>query len=272
MRKLEKATFVTDFRNTPMTDCVFSSSPAERMSRSPTALSKTEFDRDRSQIIGVSGRFPWIELNHPGAYRIRRRFLARTKGRYHSRKTGRAIWWESFLESGCCLLLERDATVTDFVSQPFCLHYLWKQKPHRYTPDFLVKKLGTEANIVLEVKPKKKQKEAEFYEPLPQILSALSEFNLSLQVVDEDAIGSQTYQSNLRLLNRYSGYLVTAEEIEQIKAMMESNPDLSISELCRLSCAIHQILQKIYRLIWDDEISADLNRPIGHITRISLTQ
>lgn len=54
-------------------------------------------------------------------------------------KVGRVVQFESFAERSLLLRLDRDATVTDYISQPETFHYDDAEgRGHRYTPDFMV--------------------------------------------------------------------------------------------------------------------------------------
>lgn len=54
-------------------------------------------------------------------------------------KAGRPVQFESWLERGLILRLDRDPTVLDYQSQPESFTFVDDQgKPHRYTPDFKV--------------------------------------------------------------------------------------------------------------------------------------
>lgn len=75
----------------------------------------------------------------PGADTRRARALGNNIRGVTTNKRGRLVQFESEQERKLILLLERDATVIDFASQPEQLDFLDAQgRAHRYTPDFKV--------------------------------------------------------------------------------------------------------------------------------------
>jgi hypothetical protein len=63
-------------------------------------------------------------------------------------KTGRTVQYESFNEFRLILLLERDASVADYISQPLTIEYFDRTgQRHTYTPDFKVLRTNDEIEI-----------------------------------------------------------------------------------------------------------------------------
>src|SRR5713101_7989933 len=75
-------------------------------------------------------------------------------GLFPSLKTGRMVWFESFLERDFIYWLEFEPSVVTFAEQPFTLEYAHLGKTRRYTPDFHVRyATRPERDVLVECKP-----------------------------------------------------------------------------------------------------------------------
>src|SRR5688572_26100827 len=73
-------------------------------------------------------------------------------GLFPSLKTGRMVWYESFLERDFIHLLEFDPSVVTFAEQPLTLAYAYQGKTRHYTPDFHVH-YASQCQVLVECKP-----------------------------------------------------------------------------------------------------------------------
>lgn len=171
--------------------------------------------------------------------------------RFVSHKNSSTILAESTLEFHGCYHLEYDHKVLSFESQPEGYEYIYENKVHRYTPDYLSRmKNGQEPYI--EVKPARIAKRKNFLDRFYCMQDAARKSGRDLLLWTEDLIRKYPYLDNLQILHKYRTHgAITAQHRKVLAtASSYSNEEISIHELaCSSGIETSQSLSVIFDLI-----------------------
>ncbi|WP_257296462.1 TnsA endonuclease N-terminal domain-containing protein [Endozoicomonas sp. YOMI1] len=181
--------------------------------------------------------------------------------RFVSHKNASTILTESTLEFHGCYPLEYDYDVISFESQPEGYEYIYENKVHRYTPDYLSRmKNGQEPYI--EVKPSRIAKRKDFLDRFYCMQEAARKSGRDLLLWTEDHIRKQPYLDNLQILHKYrTPDAITAQHRKVLAtASSYSNEEISIHELaCSSGIEISQSLSVIFDLIARNLLASELS-------------
>ena len=165
-----------------------------------------------------------------------RRLSKRThglNGLFPSLKTGRMIWFESFLERDFIYWLEFDPSVVTFAEQPFTLAYQHLGKTRRYTPDFHVR-YAAEQDVLVECKPTVFVETEENQLKFSAAQAWCAERGWSFRVVTEADVRQEPRLANIKLLMRYARLGVTPQIQSQVFAALAAASRLSLGQIARL--------------------------------------
>jgi hypothetical protein len=178
-------------------------------------------------------------------------------------KSGRLVQFESEQERKLILLLERDATVTDYVSQPETLHYCDSQGRQRtYTPDFQVWRIGGQIELH-EVTLEARRQAFESLPPRELAAQAIcQQRGWSYHVHTELQLPSGGEYANLNSLSPfrakiYTSPAVTAWWLQQLTGRAPIHPQLLLPQK-----AAGELLNGLYYLLWHNQIAMDWRHPL----------
>jgi hypothetical protein len=204
-----------------------------------------------------------------------RRLSRRThglNGLFPSLKTGRMVWFESFLERDFIHLLEFEPGVVSFTEQPLTLAYLHQGKARHYTPDFHVQ-LESQCQFLVECKP------AAFldHQDNPLKFAAArawcAERGWTFRVVTEAEARPQPRLANVKLLARYARLSVAPQLQSRAFAVLLAAPALSLGQLARQLAPADPVsaLPGLLHLAAHHAITLDLDQaPLSPATRVAL--
>jgi hypothetical protein len=178
-------------------------------------------------------------------------------------KRGRLVQFESEQERKLILLLERDATVTDYVSQPETLHYCDSHGRQRtYTPDFQVWRI--DGQIELHEVTLEARRQA--FAPLPPreiaAQAICQQRGWSYHVHTEQDLPSGGEYANLNSLSPFRAKIyhsppVTAWWLQQLTGREPIHPQFLLPQT-----AVGELLNGLYHLLWHNQIAMDWRHPL----------
>ncbi|MBV7297275.1 TnsA endonuclease N-terminal domain-containing protein [Enterovibrio paralichthyis] len=124
--------------------------------------------------------------------------------KFISVKNSAIITCESSLEFDACFHLEYHPNVVSFESQPFCFNYQLEDRPHSYTPDFLVT-LNSGHKSLQEIKDSKFCLTPEYIHIFEAMQKGSEAIGFPLHLVTERQIRKGFILDNLKLIHRYAG-------------------------------------------------------------------
>ena len=182
-------------------------------------------------------------------------------------KRGHLIQFESEQEHKLILLLERDPTVTDYVSQPETLHFFDDSGRQRnYTPDFKVWR--TDGQIELhEVTIEARRTARESLQQREAAARAICQQRGWRYLIHTDQTLPSGYEyANLDFLaafraSTYADAESTAWWLEQLAAEEPVHPQ-SILAGTEADATAGSLLNGLYHLLWHGIIQMDWHRPL----------
>lgn len=183
-------------------------------------------------------------------------------------KVGRVVQFESFAERSLLLRLDRDATVTDYISQPETFHYDDAAgHPHRYTPDFMVwRKDGTIEIHEVTMTMRQDQPRMVLRQTMAQTICQERQWRYVVHT--EQTLPSGTELANLLALYRYRPTAYAYPELtKRISALLGEQQSLTWLELAMAlqagsECSPAEITATLCHRLWHGTLSTDLNRLI----------
>lgn len=180
-------------------------------------------------------------------------------------KRGHVIQFESEQEHKLVLLLERDPTVTDYISQPETLHFFDDNGRQRsYTPDFKVWR--TDGQVELhEVTIEARRIARESLQRREAAARAICQERGWHYVVHTDQTLPSGYEyTNLDFLaafraNSYANTESTAWWLGQLTAKGPVHPQ---SVLTETEATVGSLLNALYHLLWHGIIHMDWHQPL----------
>jgi hypothetical protein len=192
-------------------------------------------------------------------------------GTFPSLKLGRPVGYASSVERDFLFFVEFDCTVVQYQEQPFCLTgELSDGSLHRYTPDFLVHRVGTRQ--LVECKP------ATACDcPHTQQQCALGEawaaaHDGTFRLVTDEELRAGHRLANLKRLWRYSRWPIDAQAAATCLAWVQTQPELTVVQLAALQepDQPHQAMPLIYALLFHHRLRIDLTQALTPDSRIAL--
>ena len=164
------------------------------------------------------------------------RHLTRRKhglnGLFPSLKTGRMVWFESFLERDFIHLLEFDLRVITFAEQPFTLEYLHQGQTRHYTPDFQVQ-YAPQRQVLVEIKPAAFALHEDNQRKFAAAQAWCAERGWTFRVVTEADVRQQPRLANVKLVARYARLSVAPQVQSRMFAALVADPDQSLGQLAQ---------------------------------------
>lgn len=178
-------------------------------------------------------------------------------------KTGRLVQCESQLERKLTLLLDRDATVEDYGSQPEILHwYDEKGKAHTYVPDFIVWRANgcTELHEVTLTLRQSDTHQKNRQQAAHQICQ---QRGWDYLVHTEVTLPDETVTANLLALYAYRGSIYAHQDVTHLTNTYLSDEPQLFGALCKqlsvqLTLAYPTIYMALLHLLWHDVLQVNL--------------
>ena len=183
-------------------------------------------------------------------------------------KVGRVVQFESFAERSLLLRLDRDATVTDYISQPETFHYDDAAgHPHRYTPDFMVWRRDGAIEIhEVTLTMRQTQPQLVLRQTMAETICQSRQWRYVVHT--EKTLPSGTELANLLALFRYRptayAYPSLTERITVLLGDQQSMMWLELSTVLQAwsEFSLAEITAALCHRLWHGSLSADLNRLI----------
>jgi hypothetical protein len=153
-------------------------------------------------------------------------------GLFPSLKTGRMVWYESFLERDFIHVLEFDPSVVTFAEQPLTLAYAHQDKTRHYTPDFHVH-YASPRHVLVECKPTAFVEREDNQIKFAAARAWCAERGWCFRVATEADIRQEPRLANVKLLARYARLNVAPQIQSRVFAALATSPDLSLGQLAR---------------------------------------
>lgn len=179
-----------------------------------------------------------------------------------SRKNGRIVGCETFLEADFCLELERLPMITAYESQPFTLVLTKSRK--RYTPDFAAKFLDNRI-VVYEVKADSMITDTSTRARLNYLKDLLAQCGYPLECIYEHQIRHPIRNHNLRVLYHQS-LGSDLKKALHLRTLIQESPQQELT--------VHTLLeagerpQDLAYAVFHGLVLANLNRPFSACTQL----
>jgi hypothetical protein len=182
-------------------------------------------------------------------------------------KRGRLVQFESEQERKLILLLERDRTVTDFISQPETLFYQDEDgRGRRYTPDFQVWRLDGRIELH-EVTIEQRQQTHDTHSRRAAAAETICrqrgwQYHLH---TEQTLPGGQEY-ANLDFLAPYRAHIYADQESANWwQAILPGRGKIHLREAvgqapAELSSGV--LFNTLYHLLWHDQVGMDWRQPL----------
>ena len=185
-------------------------------------------------------------------------------------KRGRLVQFESEQERKLILLLERDTTVTDYISQPETLHYCDSRGRRRtYTPDFQVWRLDGQIELH-EVTIEARRQASESLPPRETAAQTIcQQRGWSYHIHTEQNLPTGGEYANLDCLSPFRAKIytsppVTAWWLQQLTGRGPIHPQVVLPQ-----GAVGELLNGLYHLLWHNQIAMDWRHSLlqnGHFS------
>lgn len=181
-------------------------------------------------------------------------------------KRGRLVQFESELERKLVLLLERDPTVADFVSQPETLHFQDASGRQRtYTPDFKVWRTNNQVELHEVTIEARRQDRASLQEREAAARTICQQRDWRYLVHTDQTLPSGYEYANLDFLAAFRAYIYTNPKdttwwLEQLAGHNHVHPRTVLAQASADSPAGVR-LNCLYYLLWHDIVQIDWHRP-----------
>jgi len=160
-------------------------------------------------------------------------------GRFPSLKMRRMIAFESLIEQDYIFILDFEPEVLAFSEQPIQIEYVWEDRSHHYTPDFLVtRKTGEE---IVECKAQKMVNRDENQRKFQAARGWCQNQGWHFRVVTDEEIRAGNRLNNIKLLTRHARISFTPDLLRQTR-------------LCLQTLLYPQCLTHVAKLILPDQL------------------
>lgn len=180
-------------------------------------------------------------------------------------KRGHVVQFESALEHTLVLLLERDASVADYRSQPEVLHFRGADgRPRTYTPDFQVWR--TDGRVELhEVTVQARRDQRPSLREREAAAEAICQARGWRYVVHtERSLPAGVQAANLACLAPYRASVHAATSPWWLTRLRDGEPQHPLAALDGVTPVpmAGRLLVGLYHLLWHDRVQMDWQRPL----------
>lgn len=181
---------------------------------------------------------------------------------FPSRKNGKTVFCETWLEADFCLELERLPFVTAYETLPFTLSL--KKGRKRYTPDFAAK-LGDGKVVLYEIKLDKALNASSIRERLRFFQNLFAECGYTLESIRETQFRHPIKTLNLQILYQQS-MSASHQSASIVNALISAAPQrkLSVKDLLANQTPHQDIAYAVFYQL----VQADLYRPFNPHTQL----
>jgi hypothetical protein len=201
-----------------------------------------------------------------------------------SGRVARMVQFESLLERDLIRLMEFHPSVLDFEEQPITIEW-WDatEKPHRYTPDFLIRFKGpgfirngsTVKPWLVEVKTRSKL--ASQWENLkPRFQAAVREAahqGWIFHLITDSEIRTP-YLQNVNFLRAARNHSCNPEAVARIRRTVDSTSQCTVGllteSLSRDELTKAQLVPNVWKMILAGDLRVDMQAPISNHSRVWL--
>ncbi len=215
--------------------------------------------------------------------KIPKNYLSVT-GAFSGAKNGRSLGYESLLERDLMILLEYDDTVESFEEQPVKIPFAVNGKKRKpYVPDILIHYFPTGSGeavrpVLGEVKKsddlrKKKKEYASKFEAATRYAEARG---WEFKKFTEKEIRTP-YLENLKFLREYHNTVPDPALLQEVISHLQNargsvTVESLLQKLCPTEDSTLQMVPAIWHLLATKRISANLRKPLGMKTKLSLSK
>ncbi len=182
-------------------------------------------------------------------------------------KCGRLVQFESEQERKLILLLERDATVTDFISQPETLTFVAENGRNRqYTPDFQVWRTNGQIELHEVTITQRRQRKETIQQRETAARHICQRRGWTYHVHTEETLPVGYKYANLDALapfraDTYANDEMAAWWLVQLTGRDPVHPQIILSDTPP-AYANGILLNTLYHLIWHDQVQIEWNAPL----------
>ncbi|SAK40811.1 hypothetical protein AWB77_00271 [Caballeronia fortuita] len=204
-------------------------------------------------------------IHHNPARRVVRPTGGIFRGRFPSRKSGRAVAFESLIERDALLLFEFSRGVVSYREQPYSIYYSFEARTRKYTPDFELT-LASGAVLLIEVKPQEKALAPDEERRLRCIGEHFSELGVRFRVLTDTQIRSGSLLSNLNTLFPYLSKPLSGLQRRLAVAPLLGEQLLTVE---RASARLGSTAA-VWQFLAQDLLTCDLRQPLSESTALSI--
>lgn len=178
-------------------------------------------------------------------------------------KRGRLVQFESEQERKLILLLERDATVIDYVSQPETLYYDDEQgRRRRYTPDFQVWRANEQIELHEVTVASRRQEAATLQQREVAARAICQQRGWTYHVHTEESLPAGYVYANLDYLAPFRAAIYTTQEItawwlQHLAGRGPIHPHVVVPQE-----SPGELLNSLYHLLWHNRIAMNWDQPL----------
>lgn len=188
-------------------------------------------------------------------------------GKWSSRKSDLAMWYESSLELDALRLLEWSPVVLRYATQPFRLEYRDGDHLRAYTPDVLVE--TTTAVWVLEIKPLQETEQTDQQHRFSLISRELSDRGYDFRVITESKIRVQPRLGNIQRLLRYQQQLVPHHILAQAQDWAANTEHPTLGGLREVIGYEMEQVAWCYALLAQHQLTCEIDQPMDDAMGLS---
>ncbi len=190
-------------------------------------------------------------VRRPAVYRGQRYF----PGSYYSVSSQRLVAYESWLERRNLVLLDFDATVIRFATQPFWLHW-YADKPRRHAPDVFVRRSDGSGEVIdIRLKDGVKERDALTFDITRQ---AAAQAGWGYRVMHEPP---QPLLDNLEWLAGYRRPVAAFDPCRPAVLDAAGQP-VALGRLVDEAGGTAVTRATVFHLLWRQELAADLDHAV----------
>jgi hypothetical protein len=192
-------------------------------------------------------------------YRGQRHF----PGLYWSATTGRHVGFESWLERDHAILLDFDATVTGFASQPLWLSWRQAGRQRRHAPDFFARAVNG-SGVVIDCRPVERRDELSVvaFAAAERACGLLGWVYRLVGEIDRVRVGNLRWLAGYRHPRNGEPAALAAAVVSAF-----SVPSPLVAQAATVGDPI-MVLPVVFHLLWRGRLTTDLSLPLSDHTLV----
>ncbi|WP_424951727.1 TnsA-like heteromeric transposase endonuclease subunit [Deinococcus sp.] len=207
-----------------------------------------------------------VPVEHLAPVRVPRSYKGQLHlgGKYLFETTGQHVLFESRLEQDALRFLDHSRTVLQVAAQPLMLKFSFDGKNYIHYPDFLIGRAG-QRRLLMNVR-------TEAYLHTKQAVRA---FGAARALADALGWDYETWSEPANALNlnlRFlGGFRFVPHRFAELAPLLlrACSVAVRLDDLCQHARPEALVRPVLFHLLWTQQLTADLNRPLGNATLLT---